>query len=89
VRESPVEVIAALGETGPAGPMADAARRRACEQSILPRRGDLRAVRRITYDGRPAFVFVFDDAGVRQAFVVDDRCGSTGSLPATVLDTVR
>jgi hypothetical protein len=87
-RDSTVEVITRLGETGPAGAMADPARRGACEKTIVQRKGDLRAVRRITYDGKAAYVFVFDVAGVRRAYVVDDTCGSTGSLPATVLDTV-
>jgi hypothetical protein len=87
-RDSTVEVITRLGETGPAGAMADPARRGVCEKTIVQRKGDLRAVRRITYDGKAAYVFVFDVAGVRRAYVVDDTCGSTGSLPATVLDTV-
>jgi hypothetical protein len=69
--------------------MADPARRQACEQSIALHRGMLTAVRRIDYEGKPAYVFVFTDtAGRRTAWVVDTACGTTGGLPATVLDSV-
>ncbi|MFL6129018.1 MAG: hypothetical protein ACJ73E_08120 [Mycobacteriales bacterium] len=72
-----------------AGAMADAALQTACEQTIPGRRGVLRAVRWIRYDGQPAYVFVFDDAGRRTAYVVGEQCGRTPAVPATVLDTVR
>ena len=87
-RESAVVLVSRLGEAGPAGVMADAARRQACEQSIIGREGVLRAVRRISYDGQPAyvFVFVFDDRGTRSAYVVGDQCG-TGAL-SPVIDHV-
>jgi hypothetical protein len=85
-QESAVDRISRLGETGPAGAMADAARRSACEGSIVGRQGVLRAVRRISYDGRPAYVFVFDDAGRRRAYVVSEQCG-TGVL-SPVIDRI-
>jgi anti-sigma factor RsiW len=88
-RDSAVTDVTTLGETGPAGEMADAARRQACEQSITLRHGVLTAARRIDYEGKPAYVFVFTDANGRLcASVVDTTCGTTGGLPATVLDSV-
>lgn len=90
-RTSAVDEIARLGETGPGGVMADDARRKACEQSI-PRGADraLTAVRRIYFEGEPAYVFVFTalGGGGPTAYVVTEGCG-TGALTATVLDEVR
>lgn len=87
-RDSAVEIITGRGDTGPAGAMADTARRTACAGTIRGSSGDLRAVRRITYDGRPAYVFVFATAGRLTAYVVSDECGTSPALPAAVLDTV-
>jgi hypothetical protein len=82
-RESAVETTAKAA--GSAGAMADPARRQACVQTILGHRGELRAVRRITYEGVPAYLFVFED-GQPHGYVVDLQCGASGGLPATVLD---
>jgi hypothetical protein len=76
-------------KSGPAGAMADAALRTACAKTIPGNTGVLRAVRWISYDGQPAYVFVFDDAGARVAYVVGEHCGRSPGVPATVLDTVR
>jgi hypothetical protein len=90
-RSSAVDEITRLGETGPAGVMADTGRRRACEQSITQHKGQLVAVRRIVYEGKPAYVFVFTDlaTGEQNSFVVSTDCGTTGSLSATVYDSVQ
>jgi hypothetical protein len=87
-QRSAVSIITGRGESGPAGVMADAARRTACARTIRDTRGTLQAVQRIRYEGRMAYVFVFSDAGERTAYVVPDDCGSSGALPAAVLDTV-
>lgn len=88
-RDSAVTDITRLGETGPGGVMADTGRRQACEKSITKATGLLTAVRRIEYEGTPAYVFVFTEtSGRRNAWVVDTSCGISGSLPATVLDSV-
>lgn len=87
-QESAVGIITGRGDTGPAGAMADTARRTACAGTIRGSSGDLRAVRRISYDGRPAYVFVFAEAGRLTAYVVSDECGASAALPAAVLDTV-
>ena len=68
--------------------MSDPARRAACAGSIPGVAGSLRAVQAIRYDGRPAFVFVYDDGGRLTGYVVTDNCGSAPGLPAAVLDTV-
>jgi hypothetical protein len=81
--------VSAAGESGPAGAMAAAGLRTACAKTIPGRTGVLRAVRWISYDGQPAYVFVFDDAGVRVAYVVGEQCGRSPAVPATVLDTLR
>jgi hypothetical protein len=89
IASSAVADVARLGETGPAGAMADPGRRQACVQSIPLREGRLTAARRIEYEGKPAYVFVFTGSASRPtAWVVDDTCGMTGGLPATVLDNV-
>jgi hypothetical protein len=77
------------GTTGPAGAMADRAQRTACVRAIPGAEGEVTAVRWIRYTGRPAYVLVFVDDGVRTAYVVGDRCGQVPAVPATVLDTVR
>jgi hypothetical protein len=71
------------------GAMADSALRTACAETIPGHRGTLRVVRWIRYEGQPAYVFVFGEAGRRTAYVVGDQCGRTPAVPATVLDTVR
>ncbi|HYT10398.1 MAG TPA: hypothetical protein VEL73_07025, partial [Mycobacteriales bacterium] len=86
-RESTLAATSKLGETGPAGAMADAARRQACAQTIVGHPGELRAVRRISYEGVPSYLFVFDD-GQPHGYVVDLQCGTSGGLPATILDRV-
>jgi hypothetical protein len=87
-RASPVGVTTAGSEAGQAGVMADAGRRTACVGTIPGSRGELRAVLRISYEGRPAYVFVFSDAGRRTGYVVTEQCGTSTALPAPVLDTV-
>ncbi|HEY6747119.1 MAG TPA: hypothetical protein VI357_15555 [Mycobacteriales bacterium] len=87
-RQSAVDVITGEGATGQAGAMADAARRTACAGSLGGGRGELRAVRRIRYEGTPAYVFVFDKGGARTGVVVADNCGLSPGLPASVLGTV-
>ena len=77
------------GVSGPAGRMAEGGRRTACAETIPGHRGVLTAVVQIQYDGQPAYVFVFRDAGKRTAYVVGEQCGNPPSLPAPVLDTVR
>ncbi len=77
------------GPTGPAGAMADRAQRTACVRAIPGAEGEVTAVRWIRYAGRPAYVLVFVDDGVRTAWVVGDQCGQVPAVPATVLDTVR
>jgi hypothetical protein len=80
---------AAAGKSSPAGAMADVGLRTACAETIPGNPGVLRAVSWIRYNGQPAYVFVFDDAGARVAYVVGDQCGRSPAVPATVLDTVR
>jgi hypothetical protein len=87
-QQSAVDVITGRGDTGPAGAMADTARRTACVGTIRGSSGRLQAVRRIMYEGRMAYVFVFSDDGRRTAYVVSDDCGTSPALPASVLDTV-
>jgi hypothetical protein len=87
-QQSAVSIVTGLGDTGPAGAMADAARRTACEGTIRGSGGDLQAVQRIRYDGMAAYVFVFDKDGQLTGYVVSDACGISSALPATVLDTV-
>lgn len=87
-QQSAVDVITGRGDTGPAGAMADTARRTACVGSIRGSIGELQAVRRIMYEGSMAYVFVFSDGGRRTAYVVADDCGTSPALPASVLDTV-
>lgn len=77
------------GTAGPAGAMADPAQRTACIRAIPGAAGEVTAVRWIRYAGRPAYVLIFEDAGVRTAYVVGDQCGRVPAVPATVLDTVR
>lgn len=90
VQRSAVEIITGESGTGPAGVMADAARRTACAGTIGSGRGELKAVQRIRYRGTPAYVFVFEaDGGRRTGVVVTDECGASSSgLPASVLGTV-
>jgi hypothetical protein len=87
-QQSAVNIITGRGDTGPAGVMADTARRTACAGTIRGSSGELQAVQRIRYDGMPAYVFVFDDNGQQTGYVVSDTCGISSALPATVLDTV-
>ncbi len=81
--------VAGSGQNGPAGSLADPGLRTACAGTIPGAEGRLTAVSWIRYEGRPAYVLVFDDGGVRTAYVVGDQCGRTPAVPATVLDTVR
>jgi hypothetical protein len=87
-RNSAVGIVTGRGDTGPAGAMADPARRTACVGTIRASRGQLQAVQRIRYEGMPAYVFVFDDDGERTGFVVSDECGTASALSGSVLDTV-
>ncbi|HST65196.1 MAG TPA: hypothetical protein VLM05_08405 [Mycobacteriales bacterium] len=87
-QRSAVEIITGEGPAGPAGPMADVGRRTACAAAIGGDRGELKAVLRIRYLGTPAYVFVFEDGGVRSGVVVTDTCGISSSLPVSVLTTV-
>jgi hypothetical protein len=68
--------------------MADAGRRTAGAGAIRGSNGELQAVRRIMYEGRMAYVFVFSDRGRRTAYVVGDDCGTAAAQSADVLDTV-
>jgi hypothetical protein len=81
--------VAETDAAGPAGAMADSALRTACARTIPGAKGKLSAVLWIRYGGRPAYAFVFSDAGVRTAYVVGDQCGRVSAVPATLLDTVR
>ena len=85
-----MEIINGQGDSGPAGVMADPARRTACAGTIRGSSGAVEAVLRIRYEGRPAYVFVFEaDGGRRTGVVVTDECGASSSgLPASVLGTV-
>jgi hypothetical protein len=87
-RESALSIVTGRGDTGPAGAMADTARRTACAGTIRGSQGPPQAVLRIRYEGRLAYVFVFDGDGDRVAYVVSDDCGTSPALPASVLDTV-
>lgn len=87
-QQSAVSIITGGGDTGPAGVMADTARRTACAGTIRGTSGELQAVQRIRYEGKPAYVFVFEDNGRQTGYVVSDACGISSALPATVLDTV-
>lgn len=87
-QQSAVSVITGRGDTGPAGAMSDTARRTACAGTIRGSSGQLQAVRRIMYEGRMAYVFVFSEGGERVAYVVSDDCGISPALPAAVLDKV-
>jgi hypothetical protein len=88
VRAAPLGQVGGAGDTGPAGAMADAARRTACAGSIRGTRGSLRAVQRISYHNQPAYVLVYDDNGQLTGYVVADGCGTAAALPAVLLDTV-
>jgi Putative zinc-finger len=88
VQRSAVEIITGEGDTGPAGVMADTARRTACAGTIPGGRGEPRAVLRIRYENRPAYVFVFESGGARTGVVVPDDCGENPVVPAAVLGTV-
>ena len=84
-----VDRVAGTDAGGPAGAMSDSGLRTACARTIPGAQGQLTAVRWIRYGGRPAYVFVFSDAGGRTAYVVGDQCGRVPAVPATLLDTVR
>jgi anti-sigma factor RsiW len=72
-----------------AGAMADPARRTACAAAIGAAAGNLRAVAQISYEGQPAYVFVYEEGGGRlTGYVVSDQCGTPAALPAVVIDTV-
>lgn len=89
VKAYAVDRVTRTSAGGPAGAMADSGLRTACARTIPGAKGQVSAVRWITYGGRPAYVFVFTDAGVPTAYVVDDQCGRAPSVPTTLLETVR
>jgi hypothetical protein len=80
--------IAAGGTAVVRTAMADPARRTACANSISGAAGSLRGLEQIVYNGRPAYVLVYDDRGKLTGYVVTEACGSAAGLPAAVLDTV-
>jgi hypothetical protein len=86
IQQSAAGII--TGRTSEAGVMADPARRTACANTIRGTSGRLLGVLRITYEGDPAYVFVFTDGSRRSTYVVSEDCGTSPALPAAVLDTV-
>jgi hypothetical protein len=74
-QRSSVAAIEAAGIRGPAGAMADRSRRERCAESIPGELGQPTAVRQVTFEGKAAFVFVYNAVKVRKAVVVGLDCG--------------
>jgi anti-sigma factor RsiW len=73
---SAVDIITGEGLNGPAGPMADSARRGLCAASIPGANGIPVAVQRVFFDDQSAYVFVFTGVtGTRTVVVVSADCG--------------
>jgi len=78
--QASLDVIEAAGTGGPAGAMADVGRRARCVDGIPGVAGQPSAVRQVVFEGRLAFVFVYDrPAGGRRVLVVGTDCGLGGS----------
>jgi hypothetical protein len=75
---SAVDIITSAGLEGPAGPMANAARRASCTDSIPGSDGIPVAVQRVLFESRSGYVFLFAGTdGSRTVVVVETDCGIT------------
>jgi len=80
-RQASLDVVEAAGTGGPAGAMADVGRRARCVERIPGMAGQPSAVREVVFEGRFAFVFVYDrPSGGRRVVVVGADCGLGGGL---------